>query len=189
MTPAVRGATTVSMVRLKKVCRHCERPGFARVATLKRSRAERSCRAMTGICLKCTRRLRVETETPNPKLQAPNISQLSTLNHQLCRSGSLFALRQIIPSRSFGTRVRESSRPKWNLSQFAKTIESQVRRMILELRRTAMGTLSFIILPSYLILLLAITSRINMLAMRLARKFRKKLLLSLFGARLREGEQ
>src|SRR6184192_824478 len=181
MTPAVRGATTVSMVRLKKVCRHCERPGFARVATLKRSRAEQSCRAMTGICLKCTRRLRVETETPNPKLQAPNISQLSTLNHQLCRSGSLFALRQIIPSRSFGTRVRGLSRPKWN--------SSQVRRMIIELRTTAMGTLSFIILPSYLILLLAITSRINMLAMRLARKFRKKLLLSLFGARLREGEQ
>src|SRR5207237_6981414 len=96
MTPAVRGATTVSMVRLKKVCRHCERPGFARVATLKRSRAERSCRAMTGICLKCTRRLRVETETPNRKLQAPTISQLSTLNHQLFLNQRLFAFQLII---------------------------------------------------------------------------------------------
>src|SRR5437899_348875 len=150
----------------------------------------RSRQRTTGTYPRFTRSTRnAATETPNPKLQAPNISQLSTLNHQLCRSRSLFALRQIIQSRSFGTRARESSRPKWNSSRSVKTIESQVRRMILELRRTAMGTLSFIILPSYLILLLAITWRINMLAMRLARKFRKKLLLSLFGAILREGEQ
>src|SRR5438132_7147716 len=166
----------------RKDFRRCAQNGSAGAAMSRNTKGAKFSRLMMAGFL--TRMLRMRTENA----QRSTSNTRHSMETGRPRAEHRFA-RNRIQSRSCTMRARESSRPKWNSSRSVKTIESQVRRMILELRRTAMGTLSFIILPSYLIHLIVITSRLHTLAIRLARKFRKKLLLSLFGARLREGEQ
>src|SRR5450759_2028808 len=98
--------------------------------------------SMMGIFLKSTRpappenvqrtTLNVQRSTQKSRMGTGAVgnSQLSTLNSQLCRSASRCALRQIIPSRSFGTRDKESSHQRWSLLRSVKMGDKHRRESI-----------------------------------------------------------
>src|SRR5438552_19017330 len=90
----------------------CAQNGSEPAATLKNTKAAPFRFMTTDFFQKLTRN--------PPTHETGFVAQLSTLNHQPRHRVGLCALAQVTPSRSFGTRARESSRPKWSSSRSAK---------------------------------------------------------------------
>src|SRR5206468_8237667 len=103
------------MAMSRKACQRCVRTGFAHAEMWRNTKDDSLGQLMTDISRKFMRFRSRNAEHPTPNVQCRTEtgvmknSQLSTLNHQLCRGVSLCALRQTTQSPSFGTLARERS--------------------------------------------------------------------------------
>src|SRR6266478_5615813 len=113
------------MATSNKVCRRCARNGSAGEGKSGNTPAAKFGRLMMAtfplrmpsIQHDATEVRRMNQELRNLRGSPPRTSQHSTLNHQLRQSVARFVRARAAVSRSFGTRARASSRPKWNSLQ------------------------------------------------------------------------